>query len=335
MLRPRSPQDSFYGSYLYDRIVPHAYLLRKIDQMVDYSFIHELVKDRYTLAFGRPAEAPEFMLSAVLPDQKFTGQRLDAGTGLYYYGARYYDATIGRFISADTLVQSPANPQTLNRYSYVLNNPLRYVDPSGHIVTIMNYFITGTVIHPDGSISCTYAHDDTLIQAWRNFKNACPAMAEFLVEAKEEYVVTFGELGPQTGGKYQDDTQYIIVDNQYKGDVVNSSITVTHEAAHAIAGMGDNSIFEETVAYQMSFYMADYLDVGLDFPRLNTDTAEGLSLWPILDTTGLGQVKTDWQGTIYRNLDPFAPGDVYGRLLYNVILTTLIPVDLLVPWVFP
>jgi RHS repeat-associated protein len=64
-------------------------------------------------------------------DKKFTGQRLD-GTGLYYYGARYYDPTIGRFISPDTTGQSLANPQSLNRYSYCLNNPLKYTDPTGH-----------------------------------------------------------------------------------------------------------------------------------------------------------------------------------------------------------
>ena len=64
-------------------------------------------------------------------DKLFTGQRLD-DTGLYYYNARYYDATIGRFISADTIVQDITNPQTLNRYSYCLNNPLKYIDPSGH-----------------------------------------------------------------------------------------------------------------------------------------------------------------------------------------------------------
>jgi RHS repeat-associated protein len=65
-------------------------------------------------------------------DKRFTGQRLD-NTGLYYYGARYYDPTIGRFISADTIVPNPANPQTLNRYAYCLNNPLKYTDPSGHM----------------------------------------------------------------------------------------------------------------------------------------------------------------------------------------------------------
>ena len=64
-------------------------------------------------------------------DKLFTGQRLDS-TGLYYYGARYYDPTIGRFISPDSIVQRSGNPQSLNRYSYVLNNPLKSVDPTGH-----------------------------------------------------------------------------------------------------------------------------------------------------------------------------------------------------------
>jgi RHS repeat-associated protein len=64
-------------------------------------------------------------------DKLFTGQRLDT-TGLYYYGARYYDPGIGRFISADTIVPNPVDPQSLNRYSYCLNNPLKYVDPTAH-----------------------------------------------------------------------------------------------------------------------------------------------------------------------------------------------------------
>jgi hypothetical protein len=51
-----------------------------------------------------------------------------------YYRARYYHPALGRFVSADTIVPEPGNPQSLNRYAYVLNNPLRYVDPSGHAV---------------------------------------------------------------------------------------------------------------------------------------------------------------------------------------------------------
>jgi RHS repeat-associated protein len=70
--------------------------------------------------------------NALPTDYTFTGQKLDA-TGLMYYGARYYDSALGRFLSADTIVPSPGNPQTLNRYAYGYNNPLKYVDPTGHI----------------------------------------------------------------------------------------------------------------------------------------------------------------------------------------------------------
>jgi RHS repeat-associated protein len=65
-------------------------------------------------------------------DYRYTDQELDAENGLYNYNARLYDPFIGRFISADTIVPQPYNPQSLNRYSYVLNNPLIYIDPSGH-----------------------------------------------------------------------------------------------------------------------------------------------------------------------------------------------------------
>jgi hypothetical protein len=51
---------------------------------------------------------------------------------LYDYNARYYDPTIGRFVSADSIVPQATNPQALNRYSYVVNNPLKYTDPTGH-----------------------------------------------------------------------------------------------------------------------------------------------------------------------------------------------------------
>jgi len=100
---------------------------------------------------------------AITQTQKnYTGQYLDS-TGLLYYHARYYDPTLARFVSADTVVPevgalavwpsdatasplfaqgpknkdgkptAPQNPQTLNRYSYVENNPVRSVDPTGHM----------------------------------------------------------------------------------------------------------------------------------------------------------------------------------------------------------
>jgi RHS repeat-associated protein len=69
----------------------------------------------------------------IFTDRLFTGQREMAGLGIYHYGARFYSPKLGRFLSADSIVPNPSNPQDLNRFSYVRNNPLRYIDPSGHV----------------------------------------------------------------------------------------------------------------------------------------------------------------------------------------------------------
>ena len=71
----------------------------------------------------------------MVTDRLYTGQRQET-FGLYDYRARYYHPALGRFISADPLVPEPGNPQALNRYAYVRNNPLKYTDPSGHAICL-------------------------------------------------------------------------------------------------------------------------------------------------------------------------------------------------------
>lgn len=63
-------------------------------------------------------------------DRGFVGQTEDASTGLSYLNARYYDTTIGVFISADPIYDT-GKPKTLNPYSYSVNNPTTYTDPGG------------------------------------------------------------------------------------------------------------------------------------------------------------------------------------------------------------
>jgi RHS repeat-associated protein len=71
--------------------------------------------------------------SGTLPTYyRFTGQRSDSYVKLVHMGARFYDPALGRWLSADTIVPDPANPQEFNRYAYVGGNPLGYVDPTGH-----------------------------------------------------------------------------------------------------------------------------------------------------------------------------------------------------------
>jgi RHS repeat-associated protein len=62
---------------------------------------------------------------------KFTGKERDSESGLDNFGARYFGSSMGRFMSPDPLGGHPEDPQTLNRYIYVRNNPLSLTDPTG------------------------------------------------------------------------------------------------------------------------------------------------------------------------------------------------------------
>lgn len=63
--------------------------------------------------------------------QQFTQKERDIETGLDYFEARYFSSTQGRFTSPDLLSGRPGSPQSWNRYAYSINNPLKYIDPSG------------------------------------------------------------------------------------------------------------------------------------------------------------------------------------------------------------
>ena len=69
---------------------------------------------------------------ASIARHKYTDQEEDAETGLYNYNARLYDPAMGLFITPDSLISNPYDPQNLNRYAYARNNPLTFTDPSGH-----------------------------------------------------------------------------------------------------------------------------------------------------------------------------------------------------------
>ena len=71
---------------------------------------------------------------ANLTDHGFTGHKHNSYIKLVDMKARWYSPQLGRFISADSIIPDPLNPQSFNRYSYVLNSPLNYTDPTGHAV---------------------------------------------------------------------------------------------------------------------------------------------------------------------------------------------------------
>ena len=64
---------------------------------------------------------------------RYCGEYFDAETGTVYLRARYYDPSIGRFISRDSYAGDNDKPLSLNRYTYCANNPIIYIDPSGNV----------------------------------------------------------------------------------------------------------------------------------------------------------------------------------------------------------
>ena len=91
-------------------------------------------------------------------NQKFTGKERDSETGLDYFGARYYSSPQGRFTVADWSANSQAvpyarfdDPQSLNLYSYVLNNPLRMNDPDGHCCDEFKRTLTDLTVAASGT----------------------------------------------------------------------------------------------------------------------------------------------------------------------------------------
>ena len=95
--------------------------------MATDAFGNALWREDY-LAFG---EKTKYEASVNQNQNFFIGKPTDATTGLVYFGARWYDPAVARFLSFDPAEVDDANPHSFNRYSYGNNNPHKFLDPDG------------------------------------------------------------------------------------------------------------------------------------------------------------------------------------------------------------
>ncbi len=97
--------------------------------LAEYSFDswgkHRNVSDWSPMSGGSSAS------TTASADRGYTGHEMLDAVGLVHMNGRIYDSNIGRFLSADPIVQAPSDLQSYNRYAYVRNNPLTLTDPSG------------------------------------------------------------------------------------------------------------------------------------------------------------------------------------------------------------
>jgi len=85
------------------------------------------VSDLRYRAFGET----RFAWGTTPTDYRYTGQREESLSGLYDYGARWYDPAVGRFIQADTIIPGRSYPPAWDRYAYAFNKPTGTPIPAG------------------------------------------------------------------------------------------------------------------------------------------------------------------------------------------------------------
>jgi len=123
---------------------------------------NEIQNFTYT-AFGQSRYTQN--TNAFKVSRRYTGQVLDDATGLYYYNFRYYDPILGRFSQPDDVIPNIFDPQSYNRYSYCVNNPLRFTDPSGHSFVLFDGEAWGQLLHNIFIGDTSVSHDSSSYQS--------------------------------------------------------------------------------------------------------------------------------------------------------------------------
>jgi RHS repeat-associated protein len=176
--------------------------------------------------------------------QRFTGKERDQESGLDYFGARYYGSALGRFTSPDWSAQpqpvpyaSLSNPQTLNLYQYMRNNPLGGADQDGHCDWCQklwngitgNGFQTDAQLHPGIATSTvTYApNPDQTTTVSADFTNGVVVQAGFSVP----------NFSNETPGSLGAGVSYV----PSSGEIfANGSLGTPGSGAYIVAGLTTN-----------------------------------------------------------------------------------------------
>ena len=165
-------------------------------------------------------------------DFTFTGQRNDSYIKLIEMGARWYDPQLGRWTNPDTIIPDPANPQSLNRYSYVFGNPVKFSDPTGHcpfcVAMSIGMWVTGNVLRTQIGATSDATVTSISFKKGARFFGVGPIKYESLDLVTNESVqiqlFVTKDKGYYTDGLventlYDDETTLSAIENNFEGEV--------------------------------------------------------------------------------------------------------------------
>jgi hypothetical protein len=142
------------------------------------------------------------------------------------------------------VVPNPNNPQALNRYSYCYNNPLKYIDPTGHEVDIngINVAILDLplqeLIYCEGLLSLSDTlTSDPLFQTYDYFRGVEPIVAQTLEKSDTVYSIKYGTLPEGRVVQYSSDTHDLTLNKNEDFSFSGGVVSLAHEARHAYQGI--------------------------------------------------------------------------------------------------
>jgi RHS repeat-associated protein len=228
-------------------------------------------------------------------NREFTSKEKDP-TGFHYFGARYYSGDIGRFLSPDPiLIQDLTDPQSLNPYTYCFNNPLKFIDPTGMIVTWGEGF-----------------NSSAMVEDWKKNNPYLYEQYVQLNESEEEYHVMYKE-GLNSSGDFTynfKDKRFEVLINK-KGDL-SFDAAVSHEFEHGLQfergqlGFYRTELGTGTLAYDLTDELAawkaaaiqsqDNLRKGTDFTQIGKFNAlkdDKAKIWWLGTNNRYQQIKNE------------------------------------------
>jgi hypothetical protein len=215
-----------------------------------------------------------------------------------------------------------ATPQSLNRYSYCLNNPLLYIDPSGYTVVIP---LPDQLANLSDEAFSMLAENPTalgewglLVDAYHRLENNAPELISTLEGAKETVEIIFnrslpeGMIGLTSKAYNYDSTHNMIISLRYESDANILACTISHEGFHAAEFLGGrfpgkNKNYSSNEAFAYAFEYAVSLKLGCEEYYSDKSAGHFRKLSPFLPDREINRLVKEGGQFLMVNGYPTAP----------------------------